>query len=66
MTVLQQQLFGLRAGLGQRCSEAAGDGGAQFPLAPGMALGKDLEVGHDRRAIDEFGGGARAALDVQH
>ena len=66
MTVFQQQFFGLRARLGERRFETAGDGGAQFAIAPGMGAGKGLEVGHDRRAVEEFGGGPRTALDVQH
>ena len=66
MTVFEQQFFGLRARLGERRFEPAGDGGTQLAIAPGMGFGKGLEVGHDRRAVEEFGGGPRTALDVQH
>ena len=41
---------------GQRRFEPAGDGGAQFALAAGVAFGEGLEVGDNRGAVDQVGG----------
>ena len=56
--VLEQQLFGARPRPGQRGFEALGDGGAQFVLAPGMALGERFELGDNRLRIDQVAAGA--------
>ena len=66
VTVLQQQLLGAGARLRQRRFQALGDGGAQFALAPGMDLGERLEVGDDRRAVEEVDGGVRGAGAIEH
>ena len=66
LTLLQQQLLGAGARLRQRRFQALGDGGAQFALAPGMDLGERLEVGDDRRAVEEVGGGVRGAGAIEH
>ncbi len=66
VTVLEQQLFGLGPPLRQRRLEPQSERNAQFALAPGMACGGGLEVGGDRRRIDQGDGVRRGALGVQH
>ena len=43
-----------------------GPGGAQVTLAPGVGLGERLEVGDDRRVVEEVGGGVRGAGAIEH
>ena len=66
MAIPEQQLLGARAGLCERRFEPLGDGGAQFALVPGMALGECFEIGREHRRVDQFTRGARRSLNVQH
>ncbi len=66
VAVLQQQLFGVRAGRDQRRLEALRHRRAQFALASGKSRGERLKVGGDRRGIDQFDAGAVRSLDVEH
>jgi hypothetical protein len=66
VAILEQEFFGTGPRVGERGLEAAGDRGPQFALAPGMGFRQRVEVGNNRRAIDEFPGGACGTLGVQH
>ena len=66
VAVLEQQILGVRARLRQRRFEALRHRGAQFALAPGIGRREHLEIGDDRRGIDQFDGGAVRSLGVEH
>ena len=62
----KQQFLGMRPRLRQRRFKALRHRGAQFALAAGIGRRKRLEIGDDRRGIDQFDGGAVRSLDVKH
>ena len=66
VAVLEQQLLGARAGLRERELQPLRHRGAQFALAAGMGLRQRLEIGDDRRRVDELDVDARRTLAVQH
>ncbi len=66
MAVLEQELLGLRARLRQRRFQALRDRGAQLALTTRVRLGELVEIGEDRRGVDEFDGAARRTLNIQH
>ena len=53
---LSNSSLGAGARLGERGLKPASHGGAQLALAPGMSFGQRVEVGDDRRSVDELGG----------
>ena len=54
------------ARLRQRRFQPLRHGGAQFALAPGIGRRERLEIGDDRRGIDQFDAGAVRSLGVEH
>jgi hypothetical protein len=55
VTVLQQQLLGLGAAVGQGNLEFLRYQGAQVAFVAGVSLGEILKFGGDRTHIDQFG-----------
>ena len=66
VAVLEQELFGVRARGRQRRLQTLRHRGAQFALASRIGLGERLELGGDRRAVDQRGAGAGGTVNIQH
>ena len=54
VAILQQQLLGLGAAIGQRNLELLRDQGSQIALVACVSLGEFLKIGGDRARIDQF------------
>ena len=66
MAISQQELFGAGASLRESRLEMLGDSGAQFAVTAGVALRQRLEIGGERRWVDQVTRNAWRSLNVQH